>query len=46
MQTKFWLKSLKRRDHIKDLCMDRKIILGKYGRGVWTGLIWLSGGFL
>jgi hypothetical protein len=40
------LESLKGRDHWEDLSVDEKIILkwflGKYGLGVWIGLIWLK----
>jgi len=47
MLTKFWSEGLKRRDHYEDLL---EWILGKQGRKVWTGCIWLrtgtSGGLL
>jgi hypothetical protein len=42
----FWYGDLKRRDHMRDLAIDGKIILksilNKYGLGAWTGLIWLK----
>jgi hypothetical protein len=45
MCKKFWLESLKGRDHSEDLDVDGKIILkwilGKSGLGMWIGLIWL-----
>jgi hypothetical protein len=45
MRTKFWLESLKGRDHSEDLGEDGRIILKLIlktwlGR-VWTGFIWL-----
>jgi hypothetical protein len=51
---KFWLGYLKRRYHLEDVGVDGrmilKLILGKYGLGVWIGLIWhrirTSGGLL
>jgi hypothetical protein len=54
MRTKFWLESLKGRDHSEDLGVDRVIILkwilGKWVFGTWTEFIWLrigiSGGLL
>jgi hypothetical protein len=39
------LENLKGRDHLEDLSIDGRIILelilGKYGRKVWTRCIWL-----
>jgi hypothetical protein len=54
MRTIFWLKNLKRRDHLEDLGADEKTILqwmlGKQNGKLWTGRIWLrtgtSGGLL
>jgi hypothetical protein len=54
MHTKFWLGSLKERDHLQELCMYKRIILEwileEYGGKVWTVLIWLriatNGGLL
>jgi hypothetical protein len=48
------LEYLKRRDHSEELGVDGRIILewnlGRYGRRVWNGCIWLrigtSGGLL
>jgi hypothetical protein len=46
MHAKFWLESLKVRDHSEDLSVDWKIILkrilGKYDLKMFTGLIWLK----
>jgi hypothetical protein len=43
---KFWWESLKGRDHLEDLDIDRRIILkcilGKYGVRMWTRFIWLT----
>jgi hypothetical protein len=52
--TNTWSENRKGRDHSGDLGVDRKTILewilGKQGRKVWTGCIWLrigtSGGLL
>jgi hypothetical protein len=48
MLKKFWLGSLKGKDHSEDLGVEgRKIlkwILGRQGLGVWTGFIWLRKG--
>jgi hypothetical protein len=44
MRTVFWSENLKGRDHFEDLGIDGKILelsLGKYGRKVWTGCIWI-----
>jgi hypothetical protein len=54
MHTIFWLENLKGRDHSEDLSIEGRIILeqivGKYGRKVWKGCIWLitgtSGGLM
>jgi hypothetical protein len=53
MNTIFGLENLKGRDHLEDQGIDSRIlewILGKLGRILWTGLIWLkirtSGGLL
>jgi hypothetical protein len=49
MHVKFWLESLKGRDHSEDLIILNEI-LGKYGWRAWFGFIWLeivtSGGLL
>jgi hypothetical protein len=46
--TKFWLESLKGRDHSEDLGVNErttlKCILGKYVERVWIEFIWLSTG--
>jgi len=43
--TGFWWRNLKKRDHLKDQGLDRRIILRwifmKWDMGTWTGLIWL-----
>jgi hypothetical protein len=45
MHTKFWLKSLKGKDHTEDLGVDGRIplewILKKQNGRAWTGFIWL-----
>jgi hypothetical protein len=45
MYTKFWLKNLKERDHLKDLGIDRTIILEwilkEIGWEGWAAFIWL-----
>jgi hypothetical protein len=53
MHTKFWLESLKGRDHLEDRHRSEdkiKMDLGKSGMGVWIGFILLrigtSGGLL
>jgi hypothetical protein len=54
MHTVFQLENLKGRDHLEDLDVDERIILGrileKYCWNAWTGFIWLriasSGGLL
>jgi hypothetical protein len=44
----FWLESWKGRDHSENLEVDGrtifKLMLGKYGEMVWTGLTWLRRG--
>jgi hypothetical protein len=48
MRTKFWLESLKERNHSEDLGTDERIvlqwILEKQGWKVWTGFIQLRTG--
>ena len=43
--TGFWLGNLRKRDHLEDPGVDRRIILnwifGKWDGGPWTELIWL-----
>jgi hypothetical protein len=50
MNTKFWLESLKVRDHSEDLGVGGTIILKtilvKSGFGVWTGFIWFRMGLM
>jgi hypothetical protein len=45
MHTRFLLENLKGKDHSEDIGIDGKVILewilGKYGRKMWTGFIWL-----
>jgi hypothetical protein len=44
--TVFWWGNLRKRDHLEDPVIDRRIILRwifrKWGVGLRTGLIWLS----
>jgi hypothetical protein len=46
--TKFWLVSLKGRDHLEHLGVDGRILLNwileKQDLGVWIGFIWLRTG--
>jgi hypothetical protein len=46
--TRFWLESPKERDHLEDQGIGGKMgsewILGRLGRGVWTGFDWLRTG--
>jgi hypothetical protein len=48
IQTKFWPKYLKGRDHLNDPREDVRIIsewiLDKYGGEIWTRFIWLRTG--
>jgi hypothetical protein len=50
MRTKFWLESLRDRDHSEDLNVDArtilKWILEKQGWRAWIGFVWLSIGTL
>jgi hypothetical protein len=45
---KFWSETLKGRDHVDDIGVNGRIILewtlGKQGRKMWTGCIWLRMG--
>jgi hypothetical protein len=45
MYIKLHLENLKERDHSVDLSVEERIILewilGKYGRKLWNGIIWL-----
>jgi hypothetical protein len=46
MHTKFWYKSLKKRDHLEDLGIDERIILKcvlkKQDGRVWAKFVWLT----
>jgi hypothetical protein len=46
MRARFWLETVKERDHSEDQGVDGRITLkwtlSKTGRGVWTGVIWFS----
>jgi hypothetical protein len=46
MRIWFWWGSLRERDHLRDLSVDRGIILNwilkETGGMVWTGFIWFS----
>jgi hypothetical protein len=46
MCTEFWLESLKERAHSGRIIL--RLILGRQGRRVWTGFMWLriDGGLL
>jgi len=40
----FWWRNLRKRDHLEDQGLDRRIIgwiFRKWDVGTWTGLIWL-----
>jgi hypothetical protein len=45
VHTGFWWEDLRERDHVKDLGVDRRIMLKcifkKWDGEAWTGLIWL-----
>jgi hypothetical protein len=45
--TCFWWGNLRKRDHLEDPGVDRRIILkciSGSGLGIWTGLIWFRTG--
>jgi hypothetical protein len=50
MNTKFYLRNLKERDHLGDLIIARKIILKwilqKYSIMIWSEFIWLRIGIV
>ena len=47
MHTGFWLGNQKERDHLDDVCVDRRIKkwnIRQYNMMMWTGFIWLKKG--